>query len=146
MTPTESQVRALFRGQVEAVRTKDIDRLMSVYAPDVVYFDVVPPLRYAGSAALRDRFTRWFAGFAGGIDMEVRDMSILAGENVAVAHWFSRAKGTLRNGRSVGIWVRATSCCRRADDGWLITHEHISVPVDLESGRPAIDLAPDGAA
>jgi hypothetical protein len=33
--------------------------LMSLYSPGVVYFDTVPPRRYTGSTALRDRFLRW---------------------------------------------------------------------------------------
>jgi ketosteroid isomerase-like protein len=42
----------------------------------------------------------------------------------------------------VDYWVRATSSCRRSSDGWLITHEHISVPVDLASGTAALNLVP----
>jgi uncharacterized protein (TIGR02246 family) len=143
MASTQSEVGALFDNQLAAIRAKDLDRLMSLYAPDVVYYDVVPPLRYVGSDALRGRFTRWFDGFRGGIDMEFRDLNILADGNIAVAHWLSRARGTLTDGREVGSWVRATSCCRRSNHGWSITHEHVSLPVDLRSGRPAIDLVPD---
>jgi ketosteroid isomerase-like protein len=53
MTSTESEVRALVDRWSEAIRIKDIDRLMALYAPDLVYFDVVPPLHYSGSTALR---------------------------------------------------------------------------------------------
>jgi ketosteroid isomerase-like protein len=142
MASTGSDVKALLDGQVEAMRTKDLDRLMSYYSPDVVYFDVVPPMQYVGSAALRDRFTRWFDGFEGPIDLEVRDVNISANGDIAVAYWFSRARGTLKNGREVGIWVRVTNCAQRSDQGWLITHEHVSVPVDLQSGTAALDLVP----
>ena len=41
MASTQSEVRALLVDQAAAMRTKDIDRLLSVYSPDVVYFDVV---------------------------------------------------------------------------------------------------------
>lgn len=142
MASAESDVRALLDGQVAAVRVKDLDRLMSFYSPDVVYFDVVAPLQFVGSAALRDRFTRWFDGFDGAIDMEFRDVNISASGDIAVAHWFSRARGTLKDGREIGSWVRATNCAQRSDHGWLITHEHISAPVDLASGRAAMDLVP----
>ncbi len=53
-----------------------------------------------------------------------------------------RAGGTLANGREVGFWVRATSCCRRTERGWSIAHEHVSLPVDLESGQAARDAEP----
>jgi ketosteroid isomerase-like protein len=142
MTSTQSEVRALLDSQSEAMRRKDIDRLMSLYAPDIVYFDVVPPLQYAGAAALRSRFLQWFDGWTGPIGMESRDLSIVASGDIAVAHWLSRSSGTLKNGREVGSWVRATSCCQRSNHQWLITHEHISWPVDSRSGSAAMDLVP----
>lgn len=136
------EVTALLDAQFKAMRDKDIDRLMPLYADDVVYFDVVPPLQFAGTQALRERFVRWFDGYDGAIDLEARDRTITAGEDLAVAHWFSRAKGTLKNGREVAVWVRVTSCCQRFEGGWLVTHEHVSVPVDIAAGRPADDLEP----
>jgi uncharacterized protein (TIGR02246 family) len=139
---TQSEIRALLDRQFEAIRTKDIDRLMSLYAPDVVYFDVVPPLHYVGAAALRRRFSEWFDGYEGAIGMESRDLQIVTSGDLAVAHWLSRSSGTLKNGRKVGVWVRATSCCQRADHVWLIAHEHISLPADLRSGSAAMDLVP----
>ena len=142
MPETESEGRALLNIQSEAMRTKDIDRLMSLYSPDVIYFDVVPPLQYAGAAALRSRFLEWFDGWKGSFGMEVRDLNILASEDIAVAHWLSRASGTLTSGQKAGSWVRATSCCQWSNQRWLITHEHISWPVDLNSRSAVMDLVP----
>jgi ketosteroid isomerase-like protein len=142
MDSIQSEVRALFESQFEAIRTKDIDRLMSFYSADVVYFDVVPPLRYVGSAALRSRFLEWFDGYKGAMGMEMRDVNISASGDIAVAHWLSRASGTLKNGQEVGSWVRATSCCQRSNQSWLMTHEHISLPVDFKSGKATMELVP----
>ena len=137
-----NEVNALVMSQCEAIRAKDLDRLMSCYSTDVVYFDVVPPLQYVGADALRGRFATWFGGYEGPLSMEIRDLRVAAREDMAVAHWLSRVSGTLKNGQKVGSWVRATSCCRRAERGWSVFHEHISLPVDLGSGRPATDLIP----
>jgi uncharacterized protein (TIGR02246 family) len=142
MASTQSEVRALLDNWSEAARAKNIDRLMSLYSPDIVYFDVVPPLQITGFDAVRGNFLRWFDGWQGPIGQEIRDVRILASEDVAVAYTLIRASGTLKDGREVGYWVRATVCCRRSDHGWLITHEHISLPVDFASGRPAMDLVP----
>lgn len=142
MASTESEVRALLDRQAEAMRMKDIDRLMSLYSPDVVYYDVVPPLRYTGSTALRGRFLQWFEGWNGPMGMETRDVNIVASGDMAVAYWLSRASGTLKNGHEAGSWVRATSCCQRSNGRWLITHEHISLPVDFASGSAAMNLVP----
>ena len=142
MGSTESEVRALFDSQFDAIRAKDLDRLMALYSPDIVYFDVVPPLQYAEYAALRGRFSEWFDGVQGPIDMQMRDLNISTSGEIAVAHWLSRASGTLTNGREVGSWVRATSCCQRSNRRWLVTHEHISLPIDFATGRAAADLLP----
>jgi ketosteroid isomerase-like protein len=142
MASPESELRALLDSRSEAVRLKDIERLLSFYSPDIVYFDIVPGLQYIGSAALRARFLEWFDAFTGSIGQEIRDLNILASGEIAVAYMLIRASGTLKNGREVGYWVRATSCCQRSDHRWLISHEHVSVPVDLQSGGAAMDLVP----
>ena len=138
----QSEVRALLDSRSEAIRIKDIDRLMSHYSPDIIYFDIVPPLQDAGSAALRGRFLEWFDGYKGAIGQEIRDLNILASGDIATAYMLHRTSGALKNGREVGYWVRATVCCQRSDHRWLITHEHISLPVDFESGGAAMDLVP----
>ena len=142
MTSTESEVKALLDSQFEAIRMKGIDQLMSLYSADIVYFDLVPPLQYIGSAALRERFVQWFDGWLSLIGMEIRDLTIVASEDIAAAHLLLRASGILKNGHEVGYWVRASDCYRRANDGWLITHEHVSLPVDMASRSAAIDLTP----
>lgn len=121
---------------------KDIDRLMSHYSRDIVYFDVVPPLQYVGSAALRDRFLQWFDGYTSGIVQEVRDLNIVASGDIAVAFMLVRTGGTLKNGNELEAWARVTSCFKRSNLTWLITHEHVSVPVDPGSGRAVTDLVP----
>lgn len=142
MDATESEVSALFDARSDAMRRKDIDQLMSLYTPDVVYFDIVPPLRYAGSALLRERFTRWFEGWDGVIGMEIGELVVIAGGDVAAAHMLLRASGTRTNGRQVDYWVRTSNSCRRSDTGWLMSHEHVSLPVDLERGTVIMDLEP----
>jgi ketosteroid isomerase-like protein len=139
---TQSEVRALLDSRSEAIRTKDIDRLISFYSPDIVYFDLVPGLQYTGSAALRGRFLQMFDGFEGSIGQEIGDLNILASGDLAVAFMLIRAGGTRKNRHEVGYWVRATTCCQRSNHRWLITHEHISLPIDFESGSAAMDLVP----
>jgi ketosteroid isomerase-like protein len=142
MVKTQSDVEVLFDSRSEAIWMKDIERLMSLYSPDIVYFDLVPPLRYVGSAALRRRFLDWFEGFEGPIGQEVSDLNVIESGDAAVAHMLIRASGTLKNGQDVGFWVRATDGCRRSNDEWLITHEHVSLPVDPMSRSAAMDLVP----
>jgi ketosteroid isomerase-like protein len=122
--------------------SKDVDRLMSCYSPDVVYFDVVPPLRYRGAAELRRDYARWFDAWKSAIGAEFRDLNIAASGEIAVAHMLHRTSGILKDGREVGYWVRATICCQHSERRWLIGHEHVSLPIEMRSGRAAMDLLP----
>ena len=139
---TPSAVRALLESRVEACRAKDLDRLMSLYAPDSIYFDVVPPLQFVGSAAIRQNFLRWFDEYEGPIGLETRDLKILASEDVAFAHMLHLNSGTRKSGQATHIWVRSTVCCQRSQNRWVITHEHISLPFDPKSGTAVINLVP----
>jgi ketosteroid isomerase-like protein len=144
MASIESEIRALLDGRGEAVGEKDIDRLLSFYSPDIVYFDIVPGLQYVGSEALRSRFLDWFGNFEGPIRQEIRDqdLHIQASGDIAVAYMLIRAGGVLKDGPEVDYWVRVTSGFQRADQQWLITHEHVSVPVEIQSRSAAMDLEP----
>jgi ketosteroid isomerase-like protein len=44
----ESEIRQRIDTLVEAIRAKDLDRVMPAYALDVVSFDVEPPLQHVG--------------------------------------------------------------------------------------------------
>ena len=142
MAPADSDIRALLDNRVEACRAKDIDRLMSLYSPGIVYFDVVPPLRFVGSAAVRANFIRWFNEYEGPIGLETEDLNLAVSGDVAFANMLHLDKGNTKSSGPRKFWLRSTVCCRRSDEKWLITHEHISLPVDFRSGSVLMDLAP----
>ena len=133
MTSNDSQVRALLDSRVDACLKKDVEQLMSHYSPDIVYYDVVPPLQYAGSEEVRGNFVRWFNGFEGPISMETHDLTIATGEDVAFAHMLHLTSGMRKNGQQSSLWVRSSVCCQRSGETWLITHEHISVPINPQT-------------
>ena len=85
MDSTSSEVQALLDGWSEATRKKDIERLMLLYSPDITYFDVVPPLQFSGSEAVRLNFLRWFDSWESAIRVEIRDRNILVSGDLAVA-------------------------------------------------------------
>ena len=99
-----ADVMAALDKRVEAVRAKDIDRLMSLYSPDIVYFDIIPPHQFIGAADVRRNFLRWFDEYQGG--------------------------------------VRSTVCLQQIDGQWLITHEHISFPINPENWSAIVDTTP----
>ncbi|QGN31766.1 nuclear transport factor 2 family protein [Microlunatus sp. Gsoil 973] len=138
----ETAIRHQLHIMIDHLRAKDLDGLRQVYAPDVVSFDVEPPLQHVGIAAKLRNWERAFAAFAS-LDYEVRDLRIVVGDDIAFGHGFGRLSGTLANGvTTAGMWVRATFCFRRIDGDWLIVHDQASVPFDVASGRGVTDLEP----
>jgi uncharacterized protein (TIGR02246 family) len=138
----EVQIRSLIDDRVKAVRAKDVDVLVSHYAPGVLSFDVVNPLQSTGSDAIRKRLEEWFSSFQGPIGFEIRGLSIAAGDDVAFCHGLRGVTGTKTDGWKINMWYRTTICYRRIDGKWMITHEHDSVPFDVESGKASLELKP----
>jgi ketosteroid isomerase-like protein len=128
MASNDSEVRELLDSRVDACQAKDIDRLMSLYSANIVYYDVVPPLQFSGADEVRRNFVRWFDEYDGPIGLETHDLTVVASADVAFASSLVLDNGTRNNGLEGEIWLRSTVCCQWSSGKWLITHEHISMP------------------
>jgi ketosteroid isomerase-like protein len=127
---------------VTALRPKNIDALMSNYASDIVLFHVPSPLQYRGAEAYRKNWQQWLPTFGGPIGYEIRELSVTTGDVVAFCHSLNRSSGTRTNGEASDVWVRATVGYRKIDGEWMVTHEHVSVPFYMDTGKAACDLKP----
>jgi ketosteroid isomerase-like protein len=131
----EAEIRQQMNTFVKAFRTKDVNLMMSLYAPEMVAFDIVPPLQDVGTYTYRRVWEKTFALFLDPIEIETRDQHIATAGDVAFSHELLRLCATRTNGQKTDYWERMTLCFRKMDGRWLITHEHVSVPAELESGR-----------
>ena len=138
----EAQIRQLIDHWIKALRAKDIDALMSYYAPDILTFDIVPPLQCQGVDVYRKNFEAWFSSVHGPIDYEIRDLRITTGDDVAFCHSVNRVRSTSTSGEKTDTWVRTTVGFRKMDGTWIVTHEHVSVPFDMETSKASLDLTP----
>lgn len=138
----EEELRQVVLERVAAVRARDPEPLAARQAPDVIGFDVLPPLQSRGSEAVEEKTQAWFDSYTGKISYEVRDLHIAADGDVGFCCFVYHVSGTLIAGDEVDMWVRATLGCRRVEGRWLITHDHESVPFDPASGRALTDLNP----
>jgi uncharacterized protein (TIGR02246 family) len=141
-TKNEAAIRELIDVFVKAIRAKDINGVMSVFAPEVVSFDLGPPLQHGGGETFVKRWQELFESYQNPLDYEVRHLSITADDDVASSHSLNRVSGTMKNGQKSDRWLRWTACYRKTNGKWLIVHEHVSVPVDLGNGKAMLDLKP----
>lgn len=130
-----------------AIRGGNIEEIMSFYAPDIVAFDMMPPLEFRGLASYRktweDCFTNYFE-FP--VEFEFVEQQIFVEGDVAFTYALIHTRGTGKDGRVLESWIRNTSCLRKFDGSWLISHEHNSVPLESETGKGLMNLKPYGLA
>jgi uncharacterized protein (TIGR02246 family) len=138
----EADIRRRIDHCAKALHAMDLEGVMAIYAPDIVSFDIVPPLRHVGAEAKRQQWVDVFATYQPPLGYELRDVTIIVGDDVAFCHSLNRVSGTLRNGHRSDFWLRWTACFRKMDGTWLIAHDQVSVPVDLQSSRGLFDLEP----
>lgn len=142
--PAAQEIEALLAERVEAMRTHDAARAIATLSPDVVAFELAPPLSLRPDEA-RDigALEAWFGGWQGPLEVEIKDLKVEASGDLAFTHSLNRLSGTRPGGRAVSFWMRSTLGLRRSEDGWKIIHAHTSVPFHMDgSFRAALDLEP----
>jgi uncharacterized protein (TIGR02246 family) len=138
----EAAIQGLLDNAIRSLRDRNIEGLMSLYAQEVVAFDIAPPLRYVGAEAFRKLWEEVFSVYQGPIQYEIHVLNITVGDDVAFAYSLNRMSGTLNTGQKTDYWLRWTACFRKINGKWLIVHHQNSVPIDLETGRAMLSLKP----
>jgi len=140
----EASIKALEKRFVDAVNAKDVDAIMKVYVPDdsLLVFDVIPPRQYVGAKAYAKDWTDFFGFFKGPVKFELTDSSVTADGTIGYSHSIQRVSGTSIKDQPVDLVVRVTDVYRKINGNWLIVHEHVSVPVDLDTGKPDLSSKP----
>ena len=124
----EARIRDLIEAWARAVRAKNIDGIMALHSPDILLFDVPPPIQSLGADAYRKSWEQFFSWFGDSGVFEISDLKITAGDDVAYCHGLIRCGGSETNGNKVELVVRLTVCYRKIDGQWMVMHEHHSLP------------------
>jgi uncharacterized protein (TIGR02246 family) len=121
-----------------AVRAKDVDAFVGLYADDVRTFDLWQEWTYDGKDALRGMVAEWFGSLGDDEVVAVRfdDVRTQTGSDVAALSAFTTFANVTPDGteqRSMNN--RLTWILRKNGDGtWKIAHEHTSAPAG-EGGK-----------
>jgi uncharacterized protein (TIGR02246 family) len=140
----DAAVKAVYDQWAKAFEARDLDGIMAVYAPgdEVIAYDLVPPLEYKGRDAYRKDYRQFLDQFASPVHLEFKGMRIVSGSDVAFVHTLEKFSGKMKNGQSMELWLRATSGLQKINGKWLIVHDHISVPANMETGKAEMGLKP----
>jgi ketosteroid isomerase-like protein len=138
----ELEIRNLIEARAEAIRSKNVQEVLRVIAPDIVLYDALERLQRVGPAETIEKTTEWLGWYEGPIGFEIKDLVVAADEQIGFAYYLYRVTGTMANGTAVDMWVRSTVGLRRADGQWQVTHEHTSVPFDPVTGKALVTATP----
>lgn len=116
----------------KALERKDLDALTANSHRNIHLFDIHPPYQTKGIKAYRKLWEQSLAHFPDKFKSRHKNIKFIIDGNTAVMHCLHRiepAKGPAFS------WIRATIVYSKINRKWWVTHEHISIPVDMMSGQ-----------
>ena len=136
----EKVIRGLIDNWYTALGRGDAAGLAVAYADDAAVASLAPPLWSHGKQTYIAAMAGWFGTFDGPLKGEPEKLSIVAGDSAAFANGFSHVVGKKKDGTSMELRTRLTLCFEKRGGKWLVVADHTSVPFDMQSFRPLIDL------
>ena len=133
----KAAIEALEQRYIKAFNAKDVNGIMENYAPgdQLFVFDAVPPRQYPSWEAYKKDWEGLFGAYPGPLSDSMSDLSVNVVGAVAYAHHIESGFFTRKDGTRVDVVVRVSDVFRKIGDKWLIVHEHVSFPVDIDSGK-----------
>jgi uncharacterized protein (TIGR02246 family) len=127
-TTDEAAIRDLIENWARAVRTKNINGILANHSPDILMFDVPPPLQSKGIDAYKKTWDVFFSWSKDSGIYDINEMNVAAGNDVAFVTALMRCAGTEANGEKVELEFRLTVGLRKIGVQWIVMHEHHSIP------------------
>ena len=140
----EGEIKALEQRIVDGAKANDADAIMKNYVDDdsLLVFDVFPPRQYVGAKAFHKQWQGFLDGLDGPIKIENSDMKVISEGKLAYAHYIAHMAGKGKDGNPIDVTLRLTDVLRKIKGKWLIVHEHVSVPVDVATGKADLTSSP----
>jgi uncharacterized protein (TIGR02246 family) len=136
-------VNEILDAYAAAVRAKDVETFLALYAEDVRTFDLWSVWTYDGKPALRAMVEQWFGSLEDDETVVVRfdDVRTQADSDLAAVSAFTTFAAEAPDGTELrSMNNRLTWILRRDGDAWKIVHEHTSAPAG-EGGKVSLSRA-----
>lgn len=144
MNAASDPVRDFFAACAAAVRMKDVQRLVALYAEGVVVFDAWASWRHAGRAAWQDVASEWFGSLGTEtVVVEFDDLRSCVGGDLAHGSAFVTYAAISADGERLrSLDQRITVAAERRNGEWKVVHEHTSAPADFRTKAVSLHRAP----
>ncbi len=112
----ESQIKALLEAWADAVRRHDVPAILAHHEPDIVMFDVPPPLQCKGIEAYEQTWDLLFRYHKPGTAFDIEELAVTAGQDVAFAVAIMRCgpDSSSNPADKDGFLFRLTVACARS--------------------------------
>ena len=129
-TSDEQAIKTLLEVWAAAVRRHDLPAILTHHDPEMIMFDLPPPLQCKGIAAYEETWGLLFQYHQPGTAFDIQEATVTAGSDVAfvVAIMWCGPGASTNPKEKDGFPFRLTVGLRKVDGQWRITHEHHSVP------------------
>jgi len=124
----EATIRELVENWASAVRARDLQGILANHSPDILMFDVPPPLASKGLEAYAKTWDLFFSWSDDPVIFDIKSMDITAGSDVAFVAALMRCAGTEKSGERIELEFRLTIGLRKIGQQWMVLHEHHSIP------------------
>lgn len=137
MNEPQQPVLQILDAYKAAVNAKDVDVFVSLYAPDLIAFDLWGEWSYRGIEAWRKMVTAWFGSLGDeSVVVEMDKAQVIAEPQLAVVSAFVTFKGISAEGQELrAMQNRFTWVLKNRAGEWRIVHEHSSAPIDPETSK-----------
>jgi ketosteroid isomerase-like protein len=135
----DAAIESLEQGFVAAFRAKNVDEIMSFCKPsnELFVFDLATPRQRVGREAFAQDWQLLFATMDGSPRVEMSDLAVTTnGSDLAFSHGIVHVSAKRIDGGAIDHRTRVTHVYQKSEGKWLILHEHVSVPIDMSTGKP----------
>jgi uncharacterized protein (TIGR02246 family) len=126
----EKDIQGLIERWAKAVRDQDRAGIRADHDSEMLMFDVPPPLLSRGLDAYMATWEGFLLWSEKPVAFDFHDLRITAGKDVAFATAIGRCVGIDASGKREELEFRLTTCLRKIDGRWRVTHEHHSLPAE----------------
>lgn len=140
-----SEVHDVLEAYKSAIEEKNVEKLLSLYSSEIHIYDCWGSWESKGIPSWKANVSDWFNGLREGSvllevafnDVVIEEISTLAFVHCAVTFTGYQEESGVKLQQMTN---RFTYGLKKAQDSWIIAHEHSSLPIDFETGKGIFDL------
>jgi ketosteroid isomerase-like protein len=127
-TADVAAIELLVENWAAAVRARNLNGILAHHSPDILMFDLPPPIQSKGIEAYRKTWDLFFSWSQNTGIFDISGMKITAGVDVAFVTALMRCAGIEASGDRTELNFRLTMGLCKLGADWVVMHEHHSIP------------------